>query len=67
MKYLYIYNVEQSNYYIQNKIYPIEVGMNRKTMNVWFKFSKEETNEVYSKWLIKCEEFRSTKKVHIAV
>lgn len=50
--YRYLYNMEQVNFYIANKIYPIETGINSKTGNTYYKFKdSEELQKVFCKWM----------------
>ena len=58
MDFLYIYNVEQANYYIQEGVNPVGVGINDRTKAVYFKFIRKETNNVYGLWLTKCKQLR---------
>ena len=48
---LYIYNIEQSNFYMENGVYPISCGINPKTKMIWQKKKKEDTKNVYEKWI----------------
>jgi hypothetical protein len=58
-EYKYIYNSEQANFYMQHNIMTLGTGINPKTNMVWYKFSTEETQEVYYKWCALCRERRS--------
>lgn len=59
---LYIYNIDQCNFYMANGVKPIEGGVNHRTKRMWLKFIKEETKEVYLLWLEKCEEYKKIRK-----
>lgn len=61
-KVLYIYNIEQCNFYMTNGVRPVECGINPRTKRTWLKFIKEETKEVYLLWLEKCEKYKNSKK-----
>ena len=50
IRYIYIYNPIQSNYYISQGIMIKETGIHPETKKTWYKFGYEETLEVYSKW-----------------
>ena len=49
-RFVYIYNPDQSSYYLSQGIPLIDTGIHPKTKHVWFKFSWEATVEVYGKW-----------------
>lgn len=61
MNYLYIYNIEQCAYYMKNGVYSIDCGINPKTHMVWHKFRKEDTLDVYQRWLQRSELIRQAK------
>ena len=50
-KYLYIYNIKQVDFYLRNKCYPINCGINPSTNKIWHKFIKKDTSKVYLQWL----------------
>ncbi|WP_161794424.1 MULTISPECIES: hypothetical protein [Paraclostridium] len=47
---IYIYNWEQSKFYIENGLVPIKPGVNERTGNIYMIFNREESQEVFSKW-----------------
>lgn len=48
----YIYNWQQSYFYMENGVMPIErPGINPTTEKIYFVFNNEETKEVYDKWV----------------
>lgn len=58
---LYIYNIDQCNFYMANGVRPVGCGINKRTKRIWLKFIKEETKDVYLLWLEKCEEYKRNK------
>lgn len=50
-KYVCIYNLQQAYFYIQNNVLPVYIDKNIRTGNIYFKFSKQETKDLYNKWL----------------
>ena len=61
-EYVYIYNIAQANYYIQNGIQPVGVDIVRSTGRVYLKFIKEDTSEVYGEWLTICKSIIRSEK-----
>lgn len=59
---LYIYNIDQCNFYIENGVKPIKCGVNDRTKKVWLKFVKEDTKEVYLLWLKRCKDYKNNKR-----
>lgn len=48
---VYIYNLEQAYFYIENRVRPIEVPqIHHSTGKIFFIFDGEETEEVKGKW-----------------
>jgi len=48
----YIYNFEQAYFYIENGIRPCEhPRVHKGTGNIFFTFSKKETEKVYEEWI----------------
>lgn len=58
---LYIYNIDQCDFYMANGVRPVGCGINKRTKRTWLKFIKEETKDVYLLWLEKCEEYKRNK------
>lgn len=50
-KVMYIYNIDQCNFYIQQGCKSIGTGVNPNTNKVWQKFFKDETTEAYNLWM----------------
>lgn len=51
-KYMYIYNLQQALFFIQNKLIPTEISISKKTKKVYFKFIRDEkTEQVFSEWV----------------
>lgn len=48
---IYIYNLEQAYFYIENGLRPIFVDKHNKTNKIFYIFDKRATNSTYSKWL----------------
>ena len=46
----YIYNIPQANFYIQNGVSLLEIGLHSTTHRVWFKFDFHESTSAYSEW-----------------
>lgn len=57
-EFVYIYNVEQANFYLNNGVIPVEMGVNDKTGRVYFKYTKHDSQPIYDKWLKICESIR---------
>ena len=51
--FVYIYNPEQAYFYIENKVRPRTVGKHDKTGNIYFKFLRSDTREVFRIWMNK--------------
>lgn len=47
----YCYNPTQANFYIQNGVYPIEVGVHSYTKKPFYVFIYESSKDVYEKWM----------------
>lgn len=58
MKYVYIYNLRQANFYMINGCICLETGKHVDTKKVWYKFDKADTNEAYEKWCKECEHYK---------
>lgn len=54
---LYIYNLDQCDFYMKNGVSGIGCGIHPKTKRTWIKFRKEDTKKVYVLWLEKCDNF----------
>ena len=53
---IYIYNLEQSYFYIRNGVTPLYPPReNPNSHMVYFVFDKQETNPLYTEWLIKAK------------
>ena len=63
IKYLYIYNLEQSAYYMRNGVSSVDCGVNPKTKMIWHKFKKLDTKYVYEKWLKKSELIKQASEI----
>lgn len=50
-KVMYLYNLEQVAFYLQQGCKPIDTGINPNTNKVWNKFYKDETEQAYSLWM----------------
>lgn len=51
MKFFYIYNPYQSNFFIQNGVYPLECGKGRSG-DVFLKFMKtDKSQEIFERWM----------------
>ena len=50
-KVMYIYNIKQASYYMENGCKPIGTGINKNTNKIWYKFYKDETEHVYNLWM----------------
>jgi hypothetical protein len=48
--FVYIYNIEQARYYILNNVKLLDTGLNKRTNKVWYKFSYNDTLQVYADW-----------------
>jgi hypothetical protein len=48
--FVYIYNIEQAQFYISKGIKVIDTGINKRTNRVWYKFSYDDTLQTYSEW-----------------
>lgn len=48
---VYIYNLKQAFYYIQQGLLPLEIREHYKTKNICFVFDKEKSNSLYTNWL----------------
>jgi hypothetical protein len=49
-KYFYIYNLKQANFFIKNKIIPIELGKSNSDI-VYVKFLRnEEADRIFTQW-----------------
>ena len=57
----YIYNILQSNFYIQNGHIPLGIGRHEKTGNVYVIFDYESTKDIYAKWCKQCKEYKNNK------
>lgn len=51
MEVLYIYNLEQCNFYMEHGVKAIGCGVNKNTKRVWIKFLKKDTVKAYEMWL----------------
>ena len=50
-EYSYIYNFQQSLYFMQNGVIPVEIGKGSKD-DVYHKFERgEKLDEVFTKWI----------------
>ena len=49
-EYIYIYNENQAFFYIENKLRPLEIGVNPNTNKRWYKFKRELTKPLFDKW-----------------
>lgn len=49
-RFVYIYNPVQSNFYLSQGITLKETGIHPSTKRVWYKFSYDDTLDVYSEW-----------------
>lgn len=62
---IYIYNLEQAYFYIRrnaNPLYPPSINPNSKM--VFFTFSKQDTNELYTIWLNKIR-YEKNKQINL--
>lgn len=46
----YIYNKYQALFYMENNVYPIDIGVNYKTMKPYWCFKWSEQAELYRIW-----------------
>lgn len=56
-KYIYIYDINRANYYMEHGVICRGTGINPKSKMTWFKFVREETNEVWDKWVKQCDTY----------
>ncbi len=50
---VYIYNLKQAYFYIQQGLIPLKIQKHYKTKRICFIFNKEKSNPLYTKWLNK--------------
>ena len=50
-KVMYLYNMEQVNFYMSQGCNAIETGIHPTTKKVWHKFYKDETEQAYELWM----------------
>lgn len=51
MKYFYIYNVKQAQFFLQNGLMPVDVGIGTEK-DVFVKFDRDEQAEsIFSQWV----------------
>lgn len=50
--YVYIYNLQQAYFYIQNNLLPLKVDKHPRTNRTFFVFDREKSNPLFTKWLI---------------
>ncbi len=48
--FVYIYNFEQAYFYIENKVRPQSIDKHNKTNNIYFKFRRNDTRELFNIW-----------------
>ena len=48
---IYIYNLKQAFFYIQQGLLPLEIEKHHRTNRIYFVFDKEKSNPFYTKWL----------------
>ncbi|MSS43772.1 hypothetical protein FYJ27_08530 [Anaerosalibacter bizertensis] len=48
---VYIYNLKQAFYYIQQGLLPIAINKHNKTGKIFFVFDKEKSSDLYGEWL----------------
>mgnify|MGYP006998071939 CR=1 FL=1 len=51
MEVIYIYNLEQCNFYMEQGVKAIGCGINKHTKKAWIKFLKKDTIVAYEMWL----------------
>lgn len=50
-KSFYIYNLEQAEFFIKNKLIPVKIEVHRRTKKVFFKFVRDEgLEDVLALW-----------------
>lgn len=50
-KVMYLYNIQQASFYMENGCKPVDTGINPNTKKIWYKFYKDETTEAYNLWM----------------
>lgn len=58
---VYIYDKAQAEWYIQQGLRPIKVGVNKKTGGIYYLFDKKLSNPLYTIWLRQQAEFKNYK------
>ena len=54
-RYVFIYNPEQASFYMSQGIIAKATGIHPTTKRIWYKFSFQESSDVYDKW---CKKIR---------
>lgn len=47
---VYIYNLQQVNFYISKGIVPLKTDIHRRTKKTFFVFKKSDTENAYAEW-----------------
>lgn len=50
-EFVYIENGKQKNFYLKNGCEMLDANINSSTNRIYWKFARNETNKVYSKWI----------------
>lgn len=48
---IYIYNLKQAYFYIQQGLIPLKIQEHHRTNKICFVFDKDKSNPLYTKWL----------------
>ena len=51
MNKIYIYNLKQAYFYIQQGLIPLQIREHYHTKKICFVFDKKKSNPLYTKWL----------------
>lgn len=49
--YIYVYDINRANYYMEHNVPCRGTGINPKTKMIWYRFIREETKEAWELWL----------------
>ncbi|TDP52291.1 hypothetical protein [Aminicella lysinilytica] len=57
----YIYNIRQANFFIEQGIHPLGVGVNQSSNNFWVAFNYYDCQPLYEKWFQNRAEYYNEK------
>lgn len=52
-EFIYIYNLQQANFYLQNGVIPVEIAKSELNGRTYAKFKRSETKQIFDKWCLR--------------